>query len=113
MPLAPKDLDMDNGDPAARDGRNGKATRARFSGLDAAHLRYAIKNYDSAVSNATTKLSKACKDLHDLPRIGIRADTRSISSHPGGTGQKRLRLFLSYASNAGGSAISPVNVELR
>ncbi|WP_176218043.1 hypothetical protein [Novosphingobium sp. B1] len=47
---------MDKGDPAARDGRNGKATRARFSGLDAANLCYAIENYDSAVSIATTKL---------------------------------------------------------
>ncbi|HQS96265.1 MAG TPA: hypothetical protein PK823_07195 [Novosphingobium sp.] len=50
---------MDKGDPAACDGRNGKATRARFSGLDAALLRCAIKNYDSAVSDATKN-----NDLH-------------------------------------------------
>ncbi|WP_292630966.1 hypothetical protein [Novosphingobium sp. 28-62-57] len=49
---------MDKGDPAACDGRNGKATRARFSGLDAALLRYAIKNYDSTVSDATKNNDK-------------------------------------------------------
>ncbi|WP_298282774.1 hypothetical protein [Novosphingobium sp.] len=54
---------MDKGDPAVCDGRNGKATRTRFSGLDAAHLRYAIENYDSAVSIATTKLSSVAMNL--------------------------------------------------
>ncbi|WP_374282721.1 hypothetical protein [Novosphingobium sp.] len=44
---------MDKGDPAARSDRNSKATRARFSGLDAANLCHAFENYDSMVSNAT------------------------------------------------------------